>query len=380
MDDRQVDRADQAEDGGDPPLPASLLLGAGERDIAEIEEEQDEHRGHPPVPFPIGAPGRPAPERAGGEADGGEHRARHGDARAPATAASGWRQTSCIRLGDRDPGPARHAEPGGGDVDVDDPHALALEIARAARANRPQPSATDDQRRARPAQPGGEGSRDFEETGRIRVDVHVLGAVCSRSAVARRESPAACCSCERCAAPMRPTHARRLPPPQQNRLLGIGLRIGAATCFALHGGDDQARPRGRASATPELVFYRFAFGLPPLLVWIALDRQFRRLADAAAARPSLARRDRPRRPWSLAFSALAYLPLAEATTIGFAAPLFAVMLSALSSSEQVGRHRWSAVALGFVGVLIVMQPERRASAARSASASRSLAALRRRRR
>ena len=32
MDDRQVDRADQAEDGGEPPLPAFLLLGAGERD------------------------------------------------------------------------------------------------------------------------------------------------------------------------------------------------------------------------------------------------------------------------------------------------------------------------------------------------------------
>ena len=32
MDDRQVDRADQAEDRGEPPLPAFLLLGAGERD------------------------------------------------------------------------------------------------------------------------------------------------------------------------------------------------------------------------------------------------------------------------------------------------------------------------------------------------------------
>ena len=59
---------------------------------------------------------------------------------------------------------------------------------------------------------------------------------------------------------------------------------------------------------------------------------------------------------ALAFSALAYLPLAEATTIGFVAPLFSVMLSALVLSEPVGRHRWSAVALGFLGVLIVVQP------------------------
>jgi drug/metabolite transporter (DMT)-like permease len=60
-----------------------------------------------------------------------------------------------------------------------------------------------------------------------------------------------------------------------------------------------------------------------------------------------------------AFSALAYLPLAESTTIGFAAPLFAVLLSALVLKETVGPHRWSAVALGLVGVLLVMRPEGR---------------------
>jgi drug/metabolite transporter (DMT)-like permease len=58
----------------------------------------------------------------------------------------------------------------------------------------------------------------------------------------------------------------------------------------------------------------------------------------------------------LAFSALRYLPLAESTTIGFAAPLFAVVLSALVLRERVGRHRWSAVVIGFVGVLLLMRP------------------------
>ncbi|MDB5719794.1 MAG: family transporter, partial [Alphaproteobacteria bacterium] len=58
----------------------------------------------------------------------------------------------------------------------------------------------------------------------------------------------------------------------------------------------------------------------------------------------------------LSFTALDYLPLAEATTIGFAAPLFAVILSALVLKEKVGRHRWSAVVAGFVGVLLVMRP------------------------
>jgi drug/metabolite transporter (DMT)-like permease len=58
-----------------------------------------------------------------------------------------------------------------------------------------------------------------------------------------------------------------------------------------------------------------------------------------------------------AFSALAFLPLAETTTIGFAAPLFAVALSALLLKERVGRHRWSAVIVGFLGVLVVVRPD-----------------------
>jgi drug/metabolite transporter (DMT)-like permease len=115
---------------------------------------------------------------------------------------------------------------------------------------------------------------------------------------------------------------------------------------------------GFAAGIPvvELTFYRFAFGLPPLLLWIAWSGDFtvwrteRPLAHIWRAAAGLG-------TMFLAFSALAYLPLAESTTIGFAAPLFAVILSALVLKEAVGRHRWSAVALGLVGVFVVMQPE-----------------------
>jgi drug/metabolite transporter (DMT)-like permease len=142
--------------------------------------------------------------------------------------------------------------------------------------------------------------------------------------------------------------------PEQNRLLGIALRIAATTAFAFMAAAIKLGYE-RGVSTPELGFYRFAFGLPPLLVWIAWSRNFgawrteRPLAHALRAAIGLG-------TMLLAFSALAYLPLAESTTIGFAAPLFAVMLSALVLKEPVGRHRWSAVLLGFVGVLIVMQP------------------------
>jgi len=57
------------------------------------------------------------------------------------------------------------------------------------------------------------------------------------------------------------------------------------------------------------------------------------------------------------FAAYTYLPLADATAIGFAAPLFVVILAASMLSERVHIYRWSAVVMGFIGVLIIAGPE-----------------------
>ena len=51
------------------------------------------------------------------------------------------------------------------------------------------------------------------------------------------------------------------------------------------------------------------------------------------------------------FAAVARLPLVDATTITFLAPLMTVTLAALVLGERVGLHRWAAVAVGFLGVL-----------------------------
>lgn len=55
-------------------------------------------------------------------------------------------------------------------------------------------------------------------------------------------------------------------------------------------------------------------------------------------------------------SALATLPLAEATAITFTAPLFATIGSALLLGEVVRLRRWSAVLIGLIGVLIIIRP------------------------
>lgn len=56
------------------------------------------------------------------------------------------------------------------------------------------------------------------------------------------------------------------------------------------------------------------------------------------------------------YGAVLLLPLAEATTLGFTAPVFATLLAIVLLRERIGPYRWSAVAIGFAGVIVVMQP------------------------
>jgi drug/metabolite transporter (DMT)-like permease len=58
----------------------------------------------------------------------------------------------------------------------------------------------------------------------------------------------------------------------------------------------------------------------------------------------------------LFIAGLAFLPLADASAIAFASPLVVTALSIPILGEQVGIRRWSAVAVGFVGVLVVIRP------------------------
>ncbi len=56
------------------------------------------------------------------------------------------------------------------------------------------------------------------------------------------------------------------------------------------------------------------------------------------------------------FLALRYLPLAEVASIMFLTPIFVTALAALALSETVGIRRWSAVAIGFLGALVIVRP------------------------
>lgn len=145
-----------------------------------------------------------------------------------------------------------------------------------------------------------------------------------------------------------------LSPSGRSPLFGIGLRLGATLAFALMAAVIKLAS-DRGVNAPELVFYRSLFALPPLLVWIVASRS-----------PGRWRTQRPLAHLTrgaigltsmfLSFGALTLLPLAEAVTLSFIAPLFAVALSAFLLAEPVGRHRWTAVAIGLIGVVVVMRP------------------------
>ncbi|WP_424810719.1 DMT family transporter [Roseococcus sp. YIM B11640] len=60
---------------------------------------------------------------------------------------------------------------------------------------------------------------------------------------------------------------------------------------------------------------------------------------------------------NIAFTiALAHIPLADATAVGFASPLITLALAALILREEVSPRRWLGVAIGFVGVMVALRP------------------------
>jgi drug/metabolite transporter (DMT)-like permease len=135
---------------------------------------------------------------------------------------------------------------------------------------------------------------------------------------------------------------------------GILCRIGSGLSFSTMGALLKLASTLGMNA-PELLFYRSLFSLPVVLLWV-LNRE-----SLAALRPN-----RPlAHAWrsglglmsmGLTFQALILLPLADATAINFTAPVFATILSFLILKEDVGWHRWAAVLIGFVGVVVVARP------------------------
>lgn len=149
-------------------------------------------------------------------------------------------------------------------------------------------------------------------------------------------------------------------------LLGIALKVTATFAFTLMAAI--ARHLGETIPVGQIVFFRSAFAFVPIAVFMLVAGYG--LAVLATKRPLAHARRAFTGIFAMFtyFGALTYLPIADVTAIGFASPLAVVALAALMLGERVHLYRWSAVAIGFAGVLIMISPHLGAGAGDSASA------------
>jgi drug/metabolite transporter (DMT)-like permease len=139
-----------------------------------------------------------------------------------------------------------------------------------------------------------------------------------------------------------------------NILKAIALKLISAIVFAVMSA--LVRYLGEKYPVGQIVFYRSAFAILPVVLIYAVRKQL-----AAAVRTVRPLGHAGRGLISMFgmfcnFSALARLPIVDATAISFAAPLITVAMAAMFLGERVRIYRWSAVIVGFTGILVMLGP------------------------
>jgi drug/metabolite transporter (DMT)-like permease len=143
-------------------------------------------------------------------------------------------------------------------------------------------------------------------------------------------------------------------PPSHHALLGIGLKIASVLCLASMVASVKAL--GPAVPAGQVVFFRGAISMLVIaaVAWRGMGLGVLRTRNwrSHAAR-SLA--------GSISmfcwFVSLTMIPLAQMMSISFTVPLFLTVLAIVMLGERIRWYRWSALAIGFAGVLIIVGPE-----------------------
>jgi drug/metabolite transporter (DMT)-like permease len=133
----------------------------------------------------------------------------------------------------------------------------------------------------------------------------------------------------------------------------ILLMCTAAACFVVS--NALVKHIGQWLPTGEMLFVRgCAASLMLLAVALALQRS--RQLQAIGRTPVLVRATVEGVGSTLFLASLAWLPLANAAAIDLSAPLMLSALAVIFLGERVSARRWMAIGIGFVGVLLVVQP------------------------
>ncbi|WP_375253924.1 DMT family transporter [Yoonia sp.] len=135
----------------------------------------------------------------------------------------------------------------------------------------------------------------------------------------------------------------------------LGVMLMLAFCVLAPLGDSIAKLLGGTVALAVLILVRFGVQAVLLLPLIAITGQGFRLPKGLLGW-TLLRTVLHIAGIGLMFSALRYLPLADALAIAFVMPFILLLLGHFVMGEHVGWHRLIACAAGFVGTLLVIQP------------------------
>ncbi|MFO0996299.1 MAG: DMT family transporter [Alphaproteobacteria bacterium] len=128
--------------------------------------------------------------------------------------------------------------------------------------------------------------------------------------------------------------------------------VAGGTCFAAMSA--LIRPAATLLHPLEVVFIRVVFGglfMLPLLL-----RSGRVIPPKGVRATAMVRAGADAISMALWFVAIPVMPLATAIALNFTMPLFVTIFAVLALGEVVRARRWSAIAVGFLGALIILKP------------------------
>ncbi|RWM19383.1 MAG: DMT family transporter [Mesorhizobium sp.] len=131
------------------------------------------------------------------------------------------------------------------------------------------------------------------------------------------------------------------------KIVSVAVFVGMSSCIKAAG----AVPAG------QIVFFRSFFAIFPVVVFLAFQGKLGTAFSTKRPLNHIARGIVGVCAMGLGFFALVRLPLPEAITLNYAQPLLVVVFSSIFLGEAIRVYRWSAVAVGLVGVLVISWPE-----------------------
>jgi len=143
---------------------------------------------------------------------------------------------------------------------------------------------------------------------------------------------------------------------ERARATGRGIAFMLLSVALFSGMDGLIKWLGAEYPTLQIVFFRSLFAFVPLSVLLYRSGSLAALKTRSLLGHGL-RAMAGLSAMSIFFYAFTQMPLANVIAIGFAAPLFVTALSVPLLGERVGPRRWTAIVLGFVGVLIMVRPD-----------------------